>query len=102
MYNVLEALRFCRELTGKERIIHETGLVNILQKLHDELDAAVADAYGWPVDLSDDEIRLRLVALNAERVREEQSGLIRWLRPEYQTKSKADRETIQKTFDFSN
>jgi hypothetical protein len=44
----------------------------------------VADAYGWPVDLSDEDILLRLVALNKERAEEEARGRIRWLRPEYQ------------------
>ena len=34
---------------------------------HKELDAAVAAAYGWPADLSDDEILERLFALNQER-----------------------------------
>ena len=42
------------------------------------------DAYGWPVTLTDEEILERLVALNAERAAEEQRGLIRWLRPEFQ------------------
>ena len=41
-------------------------------------------AYGWPVTLTDEEILERLVALNAERAAEEQRGLIRWLRPEFQ------------------
>ena len=41
-------------------------------------------AYGWPGTLSDEEILERLVALNAERAAEEQRGLIRWLRPEFQ------------------
>ena len=36
MYNVLEALRSGRELTAKERDIHEKGLVAILRQLHDE------------------------------------------------------------------
>ena len=35
-----------------------------LQTAHAELDAAVADAYGWPADLADDEILRRLVRLN--------------------------------------
>jgi hypothetical protein len=56
----------------------------VLRQLHDELDAAVADAYGWPVDLPAGEILQRLVELNARRAAEESSGLIRWLRPEYQ------------------
>jgi hypothetical protein len=34
---------------------------------HKKLDAAVATAYGWPVDLSDEEILARLLALNLER-----------------------------------
>ncbi len=35
--------------------------------LHEKLDAAVLDAYGWPHDLSDEEILERLLALNLER-----------------------------------
>src|SRR5581483_5248131 len=84
MYNVLEKLRAAAPLTDKERAIHEQGLVSVLRQIHDDLDAAVAEAYGWPADLSDEEILERLVALNAERAREERAGLIRWLRPEYQ------------------
>lgn len=54
------------------------------RQIHDELDAAVAEAYGLPADLSDDEILRRLVALNAERAEEESRGIVRWLRPEFQ------------------
>ncbi len=56
----------------------------ILKEHHDALDNAVADAYGWPVDLAEDEVLARLVALNKERAREEKRGLVRWLRPDYQ------------------
>jgi type II restriction/modification system DNA methylase subunit YeeA len=38
-----------------------------LQQAHKALDEAVAAAYGWPVDLSDDEILARLFALNQDR-----------------------------------
>lgn len=38
-----------------------------LQHAHQRLDAAVAAAYGWPPDLSDDEILARLLALNLAR-----------------------------------
>ena len=55
-----------------------------MKERHEELDAAVAAAYGWPADLSDDEILGRLVALNKERAAEEAKGRVRWLRPEYQ------------------
>ncbi|AMV70513.1 class I SAM-dependent DNA methyltransferase [Desulfuromonas sp. DDH964] len=87
MYNVLEKLRSGAELTAKEKVIHEQGLVSVLRQLHDELDAAVADAYGWPADLTDEAILERLVALNKERTGEEEQGLVRWLRPEYQNPS---------------
>jgi hypothetical protein len=84
MYNVLEELRSGEALSAKDKVIHEQGLVSVLKKLHDDLDAAVFDAYGWPHDLTDEQILERLVALNAERAAEEKRGLIRWLRPEFQ------------------
>ena len=34
-------------LTPKQRAIHDQGLITVLRQLHDELDAAVAAAYGW-------------------------------------------------------
>ena len=90
-------------LTAKEREIHDQGLVSVLKQIHDDLDAAVLEAYGWvpgldgPFPLADrlaennahaeaieQEILSRLVALNHERAAEEQRGHIRWLRPDYQ------------------
>lgn len=41
-------------------------------------------AYGWPRDLSDEQVLENLVALNRERAEEERKGLVRWLRPEFQ------------------
>ena len=38
-----------------------------LAMAHETLDAAVAAAYGWPADLTDDEVLERLFALNQER-----------------------------------
>jgi len=108
MYNVLEKLRSGEALTPKERTIHEQGLVSVLRQIHDDLDAAVLDAYGWS-DLTpllriahgndapaagqtreeakrafDEAVLERLVALNAERAAEEARGIVRWLRPEFQ------------------
>jgi hypothetical protein len=91
MYNVLEKLRSGEALTAKEKKIHDDGLVSVLKKIHDDLDTAVFDAYGWPATLSDDEILERLVALNRERAAEEKRGLIRWLRPEFQTRNRPRR-----------
>jgi hypothetical protein len=76
--------------------------------LHDDLDAAVLDAYGWSDLLPllriahgnttpaegqtredakrafDEAVLERLVSLNAERAAEEARGHIRWLRPDFQ------------------
>ena len=125
MYNVLEALREGRELSAKERVIHSEGLVSVLRQLHDELDAAVLDAYGWTDLLPDlriahsneaapngdsrsearrrfDEAVLeRLVALNAERVAEEARGVVRWLRPAFQQPG-AERPPIQASMDITD
>jgi hypothetical protein len=110
IYNVLEALRQAQGervvtgavtgiLTAKEKHIHTQALVAVLKDLHDELDAAVAQAYGWE-DLQNwqgapdkDELLTRLVALNAKRAAEEKQGQVRWLRPEFQ--NPAARELLQ-------
>lgn len=44
----------------------------------------MAEAYGWPADISGDEILHCIVALNRERAAEEARRLVRWLRPDYQ------------------
>jgi hypothetical protein len=82
-------------LSAKDRAVYEAGLVGILKELHENLDAAVAEAYGWPADLSTDEILHRLVDLNAERAAEEARGLVRWLRPDYQAKGQATEQGTQ-------
>lgn len=84
MYNALEALRSGQALDGKLKAAHDQGLVTTLKQLHDELDAAVLEAYGWSANLTEQDILANLAALNAVRVQEEQSGLVRYLRPEYQ------------------
>ena len=84
LYNVVEKLRTGEPLNAKEQQTHQQGLASVVQSLHQQLDAAVADAYGWPVDLPEAEILTRLVRLNHERAREEEAGLVRYLRPAYQ------------------
>ena len=107
MYNVLEKLRAGEALSAGEREIHEQGLVSVLRQWHDELDAAVLEAYGWSdlrpllaaahgnepakAAMREQAVRdfaeavlERLVALNAERAAEEARGLVRWLRPDFQ------------------
>lgn len=84
MYNLLEKLRAGQPFTDADRAYNNKALGSILKQLHDDLDAAVLEAYGWEQGISDQEILKRLVALNAERAEEERNGLVRWLRPEYQ------------------
>ena len=129
-------------LRAKDKAVHDKGLVSVLKQLHDDLDAAVLEAYGWG-DLTNDglpwtavgseaphrfgsaggsgsqspstpaestagsplhsapalhtlaaealeqQLLTRLVALNHERAAEEKRGLIRWLRPDYQSPATA-------------
>lgn len=103
MYNVLEKLRSGEALTAKEKLIHTQGLVSVLKSLHDELDAAVLQAYGWAdlqpalADRTQPEARAaaveilleRLVVLNAKRAAEEAAGHVRWLRPDFQQRGAA-------------
>ncbi len=111
LYNVLDRVRELEtgsggELSAKERDIHEAGLVSVLKEIHDDIDRATFEAYGW-ADLApalvgrpgattpsphktpeqeeaEEELLARLVALNRERAEEERRGTVRWLRPDYQ------------------
>jgi hypothetical protein len=85
LYNVVEKLRASQPLTAKEQATHEQGLAAVVLSLHQQLDATVADAYGWPADLPESDILTRLVQLNHARQQEEAAGTIRYLRPAYQT-----------------
>jgi SAM-dependent methyltransferase len=113
LYNALEQLRLraaglVREpMSEAERDFHEAGLISVLAEIHDEIDAAVLEAYGLehlapaligqpgattplaqekPAALTsaEEELLSALVALNQERQREEQQGRVRWLRPDFQ------------------
>jgi hypothetical protein len=84
MYNVLCKLRDGAMLDEKERAINAAAACGVLLELHDELDSAVAEAYGWSWPEPPALILERLVALHDRRVEEEAGGTIRWLRPEYQ------------------
>ncbi len=84
LYNVLEKVRAQTSLTDAEKDVYDAGLVEVLRRIHDDLGAAVAEAYGWPAELTGEQILERLVALNRERVAEERDGKVRWLRPEFQ------------------
>lgn len=97
LYNVLEKIRAGTPLDAKDQDVKERGRVLILKDLHDQIDRATLQAYGWDdmiplLSSSDDQARKRLdetllerlVALNAERAAEEAAGHVRWLRPDYQ------------------
>jgi hypothetical protein len=101
MYNLLEKLRAGQPFTDGDQDYNKKALVSTLKQIHDELDAAVLEAYGWQDLLTaqqtgksaeeiNETILERLVALNAERAAEERNGLICWLRPEYQAPDRAN------------
>ena len=89
LYNVLEKLRRGEPLSPADRDVHDVGQVSLLRRLHDTLDAAVAEAYGWRPDLSAAEIVAHVVALNRQRRAEEAEGKVRWLRPAFQAPAEA-------------
>ncbi len=87
LYNVREMIRAGAKpaaLSVADRQTLDDGLVLILDELHQALDRAVSEAYGWPHDLAEAETLARLVALNRARRAEEARGNVRWLRPAYQ------------------
>lgn len=89
LYNLREKLRSGAPMDDKEQRRATKARAAIVNRLHEQLDEAVADAYGWGDDwragaLGPSEIVARLVALNHERAAEEKAGKVRWLRPDYQ------------------
>ncbi|MCB2099697.1 MAG: class I SAM-dependent DNA methyltransferase [Rhodobacterales bacterium] len=112
LYNVLERVRELDNgcdvppLSDKERDIYDAGLVAVLKDIHDQIDRATFEAYGWEdlipalvgkpgattpsphktpeQEAAEEDLLGRLVALNWERAAEEARGLVRWLRPDYQ------------------
>ncbi|HEY0112053.1 MAG TPA: DNA methyltransferase [Allosphingosinicella sp.] len=93
LYNLRERIAAGEELTGEEEARAIAARAFIVHRLHEQIDGAVANAYGWAADLAPAEIVARLVALNAERVEEEAAGYVRWLRPEYQQPRFGPKET---------
>ena len=116
---VLEAKKV-RKNEGKA--INDSALLAVLRDLHDHLDRAVFDAYGWsdladvlvgkpgattPVqDKTDGQIRAeeellsRLVALNRIRVAEEKREIIHLLRPEFQALQAATSKPEQREIEM--
>jgi hypothetical protein len=89
LYNLREKLRSGAPMDEKEQRRAIKARATIVDRLHEQLDQAVADAYGWGDEwragaLGPSEIVARLVALNHERAAEEKEGKVRWLRPDYQ------------------
>lgn len=90
MYDVVESLRLGHRLSAVQQDVHRIAGCGVLRDLHDELDAAVAESYGWSWPEPAPVILERLVALHERRVAEERAGTVRWLRPSYQRPRTAD------------
>jgi hypothetical protein len=101
MYNVLAKLRSGDDLTPKERAVHTLAACGTLRDLHDALDRAVVTAYGWKWPESDAVLLERLVVLHTDRVSEERSGVVRWLRPSFQQKRFARAEDTAASLDLT-
>lgn len=77
IYNWRDKLRSKVQLSAQNQARASVARAGIVDHLHNQLDAAVAAAYGWPADLPPAEIVTRLVALNAERAEEEMCSISR-------------------------
>lgn len=89
LYNLCEKTRADQPLNEKARSRARKAHVAIVNRLHDQIDAAVAEAYDWNADwqagkLTESELVMRLAELNRERHEAEAAGDIQWLRPDYQ------------------
>ncbi|WP_374595149.1 class I SAM-dependent DNA methyltransferase [Sphingosinicella sp.] len=111
LYNALERIReldagIGDPLTPAERDVYDAGQIAILKELHDEIDREVFAAYGWSdlgarligkpggttpsphksadQEAAEEELLVRLVALNQARAAEEAQGTVHWLRPDFQ------------------
>jgi hypothetical protein len=111
LYNALERVRELdagvgQPLSPAERDIYDAGQIAILKELHDDIDLETFAAYGWSdlaerlvgrpggatpsphkreeQEAAEEELLVRLVALNQQRATEEKQGVVRWLRPEFQ------------------
>jgi hypothetical protein len=63
-----------------------------LDLVHKKLDAAVAAAYGWSVELTDEQVLERLLALNLERAAEEEEAAN--VKPAQTSRAKRDDELV--------
>jgi len=86
IYNILEKLRTGEALTAKDKEIHDKGLVSFLKQIHDDLDAAVLEAYGWldfsrSVGIPPNAVHLASNTPDGEQGRDalRQGRLCRWL-----------------------
>jgi hypothetical protein len=84
IYNLRDMVRSGEPLIFAVEDRATRARAGIVNRLHEQIDEAVAAAYGWPANLPPSEIVTRLVALNTERAAEERGGTVRWLRPDYQ------------------
>ena len=112
LYNLLERSRevnsgcAVEQFSEAEKALHRAAQIAVLKDLHDRIDRAVFDAYGWSdlaprivgkpggltpslrkspdQEAAEEDLLKRLVELNKERVRDEARGDIHWLRPAFQ------------------
>lgn len=86
LYNLHAKLITGEPLSDEEEDQRRAGSVDLIARLHEQIDAAVIAAYGWPAGIKAPDMVERLVALNTERRAEERGGRVRWLRPEFQSR----------------
>ncbi|MEG3091215.1 class I SAM-dependent DNA methyltransferase [Sphingomonas sp. PB1R3] len=86
LYNLRAKLIAGESLSHEDEDLRRAASVDLIARLHDQIDAAVIAAYGWPATVTAPEMVERLVALNAARRAEERGGRVQWLRPDFQSR----------------
>lgn len=89
LYNVRDRWRSGCRLSDEERRVFDVHCVGVIDHLHQRIDRCVGAAYGWPEGIDDVQMLQSLQRLNAERTSEEATGVVRFLRPDFQAARRA-------------
>jgi len=93
-YNLIAKVSEKEALSPEERGDYQAFGLGVLQNIHRQIDEAVCQAYGFAPTITDQEIVEGVVKLHEERVEEEKRGIIRWMRPDWQTKNPVAEEKV--------
>lgn len=95
IYNLLERKAAGHPLSADQQRVFASGCIGVIGHLHARIDAFVQAAYGWAGQMTDQTLYQALLSLQRTRAREEDIGVVRHLRPDFQRRYQAPRAPIQ-------